>query len=34
MQRKPVLFDRKRLHAMMDRKQVDVLIVRGVENSK
>lgn len=34
MERKPVLFDAKRLHAMMDRKGVDLLIVRGVENSK
>ena len=31
---KPILFDEKRLHAMMDRKEVDVLIMRGVENSK
>ncbi len=31
---KPILFDQQRLHAMMDRKEVDVLIVRGVENSK
>lgn len=34
MNQKPVLFDARRLHAMMDRRQVDVLIVRGVENSK
>ncbi|MCW5603629.1 MAG: aminopeptidase P family protein [Burkholderiales bacterium] len=34
MKQKPVLFDQKRLHAMMDRKGVDALIVRGVENSK
>jgi len=34
MNQKPVLFDARRLHAMMDRRQVDVLIARGVENSK
>ena len=34
MKRKPVIFNEKRLHEMMDRKKIDLIIVRGQENSK
>jgi len=34
MKRKPVIFNEKRLQEMMDRKKIDLIIVRGQENSK
>ncbi len=34
MKRKPVIFDEARLQAMMDRKKIDAVILRGTENSK
>ncbi len=34
MKRKPIIFNEQRLQAMMDRKGIDVVIVRGTENSK
>ena len=34
MPRKPVLFNEQRLQAMMDRRGVDAVILRGTENSK
>lgn len=34
MSRQPVLFNEKRLQAMMDRKGIDAVILRGTENSK
>jgi len=34
MSRKPILFNEPRLQAMMDRKGIDAIIVRGTENSK
>src|SRR3954447_1286421 len=34
MSRKPVLFNERRLQAMMDRRGVDAVILRGTENSK
>jgi Xaa-Pro aminopeptidase len=34
MNRKPVIFNEARLQAMMDKKGVDLIIVRGTENSK
>lgn len=34
MPRSPILFNEKRLQAMMDRRGVDAIIVRGQENSK
>jgi len=34
MKRKPIIFNEQRLQAMMDRKGIDAVIVRGTENSK
>jgi Xaa-Pro aminopeptidase len=34
MKRKPVIFNEQRLQAMMDRKRLDAVILRGTENSK
>ena len=34
MARQPVLFNEPRLQAMMDRRGVDLVILRGTENSK
>jgi len=34
MPRKPVLFNEQRLQAMMDRRGIDAVILRGTENSK
>ena len=34
MKRKPIIFDEQRLQAMMDRKRLDAVILRGTENSK
>src|SRR5215467_333572 len=34
MPRKPTIFNEPRLQAMMDRKGIDAIIVRGTENSK
>ncbi|MCC6194262.1 MAG: aminopeptidase P family protein [Burkholderiales bacterium] len=34
MKRTPTIFSEKRLQAMMDRKNIDLVIVRGTENSK
>jgi Xaa-Pro aminopeptidase len=34
MKRQPTIFNAQRLHAMMDRKGIDAVIVRGTENSK
>jgi Xaa-Pro aminopeptidase len=34
MKRKPGIFDEARLQAMMDRKKLDAVILRGTENSK
>lgn len=34
MKRKPMIFNEQRLQAMMDRKGIDLIIVRGTENSK
>jgi len=34
MKRKPTIFNEQRLQAMMDRKGIDLIIVRGTENSK
>jgi Xaa-Pro aminopeptidase len=34
MRRKPTIFNEPRLQAMMDRKGIDAIVVRGTENSK
>jgi hypothetical protein len=34
MKRKPTILNEPRLQAMMDRKGIDLIIVRGAENSK
>jgi Xaa-Pro aminopeptidase len=34
MKRKPTIFNQARLQAMMDRKGIDLVILRGTENSK
>lgn len=34
MKRKPTIFNEQRLQTMMDRKGIDLIIVRGTENSK
>jgi Xaa-Pro aminopeptidase len=34
MKRQPIIFNERRLQAMMDRKGIDAVIVRGTENSK
>ena len=34
MKREPTIFNQQRLQAMMDRKGLDLIIVRGTENSK
>lgn len=34
MKRKPILFNEQRLQAMMDRRGLDAVILRGTENSK
>jgi Xaa-Pro aminopeptidase len=34
MKRKPIIFNEHRLQAMMDRKRLDAVILRGTENSK
>ena len=34
MKRKPTIFNELRLQAMMDRRGLDLVILRGTENSK